>query len=100
MEALAEYGRLPRPGWGNLKVVITSAFVRMYRRTGREAFVDRMAPHDISAAGLAETPDKWVIMVRPSLIRDYVPKGIEPNENDVWCWSMWRGYLNNDDGIL
>jgi ribonuclease J len=36
MEALAEFGKLPRPGWNNLKVVITSAFVRMYRRIGRE----------------------------------------------------------------
>jgi len=32
MESLAEFGKLPRPGWSNLKVVITSAFVRMYRR--------------------------------------------------------------------
>src|ERR1700744_1027059 len=39
-------------------------------------------------------------MVRPSLIRDYVPKGIAPNEDDAWCWSMWRGYLDNDDGTL
>ena len=42
MEALAEFGKLPRPGWNNLKVVITSAFVRMYRRIGRESFVERM----------------------------------------------------------
>jgi ribonuclease J len=98
-EALAESGKLPRPGWSNLKVVSTSAFVRMYRRTGREAFVERMAPHGISAAKLAQTPEKWVVMVRPSLILDYEPKGIAPNEDDAWCWSMWRGYLNNDDGI-
>lgn len=100
MEAIAEFGRLPRPGWKNLKVVITSAFVRMYRRTGRECFLDRIVPHGISAAKLAQTPERWVIMVRPSLIRDYVPKGIAPNSNDAWCWSMWGGYLKNDDGIL
>ena len=39
-------------------------------------------------------------MVRPSLIRDYVPKGIVPTADDAWSWSMWRGYLNNEDGIL
>lgn len=27
-------------------------------------------------------------------------KGVAPNEDDAWCWSMWRGYLDNDDGIL
>ena len=81
-------------------VVITSAFVRMYRRTGPEAFVERMVPHGISATKLAQTPEKWVVMARPSLIRDYAPHGIAPNETDAWCWSMWRGYLDNDDGIL
>ena len=75
MEALAGFGKLPRPGWKNLKVVVTSAFARMYRRTGREAFVEQMVPHGISAAKLAETPERWVVMVRPSLIRDYVAKG-------------------------
>jgi ribonuclease J len=100
MEALAGFGRLPRPGWKNLKVVVTSAFARMYRRTGREAFVEKMVPHGISAAKLAETPEKWVVMVRPSLIRDYTPKGVTPNPDDAWCWSMWRGYLGNEDGAL
>lgn len=100
MEALAEFGRLPRPGWRNLKVVVTSAFARMYRRTGREAFVERMVSHGIPAAKLAETPEKWVVMVRPSLIRDYEPKGVTPNPDDAWCWSMWRGYLESEDRAL
>jgi ribonuclease J len=100
MEALSDFGKLPRPGWKNLKVVITSAFARMYRRTGRADFVDQMAPHGISAARLAETLERWVVMVRPSLIRDYVRKGIAPNADDAWCWSIWRGYLDNADGIL
>ena len=100
MEALAEFGKLPRPGWNNLKVVVTSAFARMYRRTGREAFVERMAANGVSAAKLAQTPEQWVIMVRPSLIRDYVRNGVAPSADDAWCWSMWRGYLNNDDGLL
>jgi ribonuclease J len=82
----------------NLKVVVTSAFARMYRRTDRKAFVEQMVPHGISAAKLAETPKRWVVMVRPSLIRDYVSKGVMPNPDDVWCWSMWRGYLKNKDG--
>ena len=98
MEALADFGKLPHPRWGNIKVVITRAFARMYRKTGREDFVQRMATHGISARKLAETPEKWVIMTRPSLMRDYVPSGVIPNSDDAWCWSMWRGYLKNDDG--
>jgi ribonuclease J len=100
MESLAEFGKLPRPGWRNLKVVVTSAFAGVYRRTSREAFVEQMVPHGISAAKLAETPQRWVVMVRPSLIRDYVLKGIAPNPDDAWCWSMWRGYLENEEGTL
>jgi ribonuclease J len=98
MEAVADFGKLPRPGWRNLKVVITSAFARVYRRTGRGAFVDRMAKYGISADKLAETPAKWVPMVRSSLIRDYTEKGVMPNSDDAWSWSMWREYLKNEDG--
>ena len=83
MEALAEFGRLPRPGWRNLKVVVTSEFARMYRRTGRGTFVEQMVPHGISAAKLAKTPKRWVVMVRPSLIRDYESKSVMPNADDV-----------------
>jgi ribonuclease J len=98
MEALADFGKLPRPGWNNLKVVITRAFARMYRRTDRADFVDRMVRHGISARKLAETPSRWVTMVRHSLIRDYAPNGVVPNADDAWCWSMWRGYLKNEEG--
>ena len=100
MEALADFGKLPRPGWKNLKVVVTSAFARMYRRTGRESFVERMIPYGISASKLADTPAKWVVMTRPSLIRDYIRKEIVPTADDAWSWSMWRGYLNNKDGAF
>lgn len=99
MEALAEFGKLPRPGWDKIKVVITSAFARLYRNAGREDFVERMVKNGIAARNLAETPERWVIMTRPSLIRDYAPNGVTPNQSDAWCWSMWRGYLANEDGI-
>lgn len=98
MDLLAEFGRLPRPGWRNLKVVVTSAFARMYRDTGREGFVTRMAQHGIAADRLADDPDRWVIMTRPSLMRDYERKGVVPGLQDAWSWSLWRGYLDNEDG--
>jgi len=98
LDMLAEFGRLPRPGWRNLKVVVTSAFARMYKNTGREAFVSRMAKFGISADKLAETPSQWVVMTRPSLMRDYEFKGVIPTLHDAWSWSMWSGYLKNEDG--
>ena len=98
LEKLAAFGRLPQPDWPAMKVVVTSAFSRMYRRKGEEAFIERMVPHGMSAKRLAATPEKWVVMVRPSLVRDYEPAGVTPNPDDAWSWSMWRGYLKNDDG--
>lgn len=98
LDMLASFGRIPSPGWRGLKVVVTSAFARMYRHTGREPFVCRMAKYGISGDRLASTPSRWVVMVRPSLIRDYGFKGVTPTLRDAWCWSMWNGYLRNDDG--
>lgn len=95
---LADHAELPRPGWRNVKVVITSAFARLYRMKGRADFVAQMAEHGISARRLAHSPGRWVSIVRPSLIRDYQRAGVNPTRDDSWSWSMWHGYLSGDDG--
>jgi ribonuclease J len=99
LELLADAGRLPQAGWRNLKVVITRAFSRLYKAKGRADFVDRMAAQGISAARLTENMDKWVIMIRPSLMRDMAPKGVTPTPDDAWSYSQWRGYLKQADGM-
>ena len=100
LEILGKYGKLPQPDWSNVRVVVTTAMARMYGRKGNEAFVKRMVPHGMSAKKLSATPEKWVVMVRPSLMRDYARSGVAPSADDAWSWSMWRGYLKNDDGRL
>ena len=98
LSILADYPRLPQPGRKNMTVVITSAFARLYRKKGRGDFVAQMARHGIPARSLADSPGRWVIMVRPSLIRDYQRAGVIPTADDAWSWSMWGGYLDRDDG--
>jgi ribonuclease J len=98
LDVLAEHGRIPQLDWASIKVVITSAFSRLYKRKGDEAFVTRMAGNGISAKALAQSPEKWVVMVRPSLIKDYEPAGVSPTADDAWSYAMWRGYLKNEDG--
>lgn len=98
LEILGEFGRLPQPTWSGMRVVVTSAMARMYRRNGDEAFVERMVPFGMSAKKMTANPEKWVVMVRPSLMRDYARNGVAPNASDAWSWSMWRGYLENDEG--
>ena len=70
----------------------------MYRRKGREAFVEEMAEHGIAARKLAEHPAKWAIMLRASLIDDLERNGVIPSAADAWAWSMWSGYLKNEVG--
>lgn len=97
LELLGEYANLPRPGWKQIKVVITGAFANLYRAKGNEAFVARMAEHGLAARHLSETPSQWVVMTRKSLIRDYARQNVIPDPDDTWSWSMWRGYLDNED---
>ncbi|MBX9845212.1 MAG: MBL fold metallo-hydrolase [Xanthobacteraceae bacterium] len=98
MALLGDHANLPRPGWKQIKVVITSTFADLYRAKGRDAFVARMAEHGIAAHHLNETPSRWVVMTRKSLIRDYAHQNVTPGPDDAWSWSMWRGYLDGDDG--
>ena len=98
LEMLASAGRIPQPGWSNVKVMITRAFARLYKRKGRENFVDRMARHGISAAAIAGEHESWVVMIRPSLVRDLQSKGVTPTRDDAWSFSQWRGYLQQPDG--
>lgn len=100
MEVLADFGRLPRPQWGAIKVVVTSAFARMYERTGRGDILKRMLPYGISTRALAENPSKWVVMTRKSLLGDFEHSGVLPTPADAWSWSLWRGYLDQGDGLV
>jgi ribonuclease J len=65
---------------------------------GREDFVSHMARYGIAARRLAESSRRDVIMVRPSLIRDYRRGGVYPTADDSWSWSMWHGYLDREGG--
>ena len=98
LELLAEHGKIPRPGWPNLKVVVTKNMASFYRNRGREEVTERMVKNGISAKKLAASPGKWVVMTRSSLIKDYVAAGVTPDANDVWSWSMWSGYLDKSHG--
>lgn len=100
MAMLADFGRLPEPGWKQLKVVMTAGLRRRYRGPEGDAFADRMASHGMSAATLEFAAEPLVVMTRASLIRDFARKGVTPTADDAWSWSQWRGYLENADGAF
>ncbi|MBC7987015.1 MAG: MBL fold metallo-hydrolase [Sphingomonadaceae bacterium] len=92
LERIAEGTGLPRPGFPNLKVVITSRLASWLRKRGRGDFVSEMAPHGVSADKLAS--GNWVVMLRRSLIGDFTRRGVTPRPEDAFVFSMWRGNLD------
>ena len=92
---------LPRLGWAGISVVITASMARMYRSTRRvnhPEFVDRCAAsgHALGAAALRSARDS-VVMLRPSLFRDFSAKGMLPTRDDTWVFSMWSGYRDRPE---
>lgn len=98
METLSAFGRLPRPGWDNVRVVLTRGLRNVYEKRGRSDFLARMAKIGLSARALAADPKRWVIATRPSLVPDYERKGVRPGPADAWSFSQWSGYLNDERG--
>ena len=95
LDRISESSRLPRPGFPNLKVVVTSGLGRNYRNQGREDFIERIARagHGISAKRLEG--GRHVIMLRSGLLGDYQRAGVVPTADDAYNFSMWRGYLSD-----
>lgn len=98
MVQLGVFAKIPQPDWPNIKVVITKNLKNHYAQIGKKEFVERYCvPNGISASKLNEGRDKWVIMVRKALIPNYSEKGVEPDLDDSWSFSMWKGYLEEPD---
>jgi ribonuclease J len=102
LEQLAAFrDTLPRLGLSGLRGVVTSGVRRMYRdpnRLARPEFVDACCATSrcMSAARLEDDP-KTVVMLRPSLLRDYHDKGVQLTASDAWLFSQWRGYLGRGE---
>ena len=91
---------LPRLGWPALRAVVTRRMKWLYdspERLNDPGFVERCATsgHAIGAAKLVDERDV-VVMLRPSLLRDYMDKGVALTPDDAWVFSMWSGYLDHD----
>jgi ribonuclease J len=95
LDRISKRNRLPRPGFPNLKVVVTRRLANSYRHQGREDFIERIAHagHGISARRLKGC--RHIIMLRGTLIDDYQRAGVVPTAEDAYNYSMWRGYLSD-----
>lgn len=92
---------LPRLGWPEVRAVVTSSMKWLYESPNRmndPGFVKRVARsgHAMGAAKLTEMADT-VVMLRPSLLRDFTEKGLRIRTDDAWVFSMWSGYLKSQE---
>lgn len=94
LDRISKGSRLPRPGFPNLKVIVTKRLGANYRNQGREEFIERIkrARHGISAKRLEG--GRHVIMLRSGLLDDYQHAKVVPTAEDAYNFSMWRGYLS------
>jgi ribonuclease J len=95
------YDSLPRLGWPKLVGMVSSSMKWLYENPDRmndRVFVERCAKsgNAIGAAKLQDMNDA-VVMLRPSLLKDYSNKGVTFAVDDAWVFSMWSGYLKNTD---
>jgi ribonuclease J len=93
----ALHDTLPRLGLPLVRAVITRSMKRLYedpKRMSATEFVERVAKsgNAMGAARISELR-KAVVMLRPSLLRDFKDKGVELDADDAWVFSMWSGYL-------
>ena len=97
---LGTFAKIPQPSWqcGHMRAAVTSRMTYLAERLGEADIVENLKKNNaaMSAAWLADNPEKWVIMARSSLVDDFARKGVVPNENDVWVWSQWKGYLEQE----
>ncbi|MDR0827961.1 MAG: MBL fold metallo-hydrolase [Desulfovibrio sp.] len=97
---LGKFAKIPQPDWegGHMRAVVTSRMKYLAEPLGEPDIVDNLKKYNaaMSAARLDKTPEKWVIMTRNSLVDDFIRKGVMPNKNDVWVWSQWKGYLEQE----
>ncbi|WP_394155837.1 MBL fold metallo-hydrolase [Loktanella salsilacus] len=98
MEAISDSTRLPRPGFDNLKVVITRSLRNHYAGLGRDEFVGLMAKNGMGANALEGS--NLIVMLRDGLIRDYKARGVVPSASDTFSYSMWKGYLDKPNEAL
>ena len=93
---------LPRLDLPGIRGVVTGGIKGLYedpRRMNNPAFFERccLSGHAFSASNLESGQHYNVIMLRPTLLRDYLRKGLVITGNDAWVFSMWSGYLKKPE---
>lgn len=99
LQRIAAGTRIPRPGprFPLLKTIITPGGKSLFRRQGRDDFVNRSVKGGSATSRRRLAGGSAFIMLRNSMVRDFERGGLGFTSRDAYVFSNWSGYLDTED---
>jgi len=93
LAALKNQAKIPHPSkeYDRIRVYFSSRIATRYAENAGEESLYRFLPYKITREKMAENPDRIVMMLKSSMIRD--AELLSCVEGSTLVWSLWNGYL-------
>lgn len=90
-------GKIPDPlnGFKDLKVFYPRFLSKRLAETDKHEFLYKFKPYKVEKKEISENPGKYIMMVRSTMTGDL--RNINGLEGVAVIYSMWHGYLNEDN---
>lgn len=97
LKELSPFAKIPYPSddFKNLKVIFPYYTSRRLAKEGNKEILYQFKKFKISKDEISSQPDKYVMIVRPSMQKDL--ERITGLDNGNLIYSMWEGYLKKPD---
>lgn len=96
LNILKGLGRIPDPlnGFKNIKVFYPRFLSNKLADVDIQQFLYRFKPYKVAKKEISEEPEKYVMMVRPTMTSDL--QNVNGINGATVIYSMWQGYLEED----
>jgi ribonuclease J len=97
LKLISEFAKIPYPSddFRNLKVIFPYYTSKRLAKEGNEKILYQFKKYKISKEEISNNPDKYAMIVRPSMQKDL--ERISGIEGGNLIYSMWEGYLKKPD---
>ena len=97
LKELSEFGQIPHPSknYKNLKVIYPRYTSNRLAKEGNERILYQFKNFKISKDEIHSHPDKYVMIIRPSMKTDL--ERISGIDDGNLIYSMWEGYMKKND---
>jgi ribonuclease J len=97
LKELSSFAKIPCPSekFKNLKVIFPYYTSKRLAKEGNEKILYQFKNFKISKEEISSQPDKYVIIVRPSMQKDL--ERITGIDDGNLIYSMWEGYMKKDN---